>query len=353
MERMHSDFTTSKQRRMKTLVCVEPGKFEYATGEQPPAEKGRAVIKIKRIGICGTDLHAYEGTQPYFTYPRILGHELSGELAAADGAEGFETGETVSFIPYFNCGSCIACRRGKPNCCVNMQVCGVHVNGGMAEYLSVPSASLLHGEGLSFDELALVEPLAIGAHGVRRAGVEPDEYVLVIGAGPIGLGTMEFARIAGAKVIALDINGQRLQFCKNKLNVEHTVNALSPNVTEQLRDITAGDMPTVVIDATGSLKAINNAFGYTAHGARYVLIGLQKGDISFSHPEFHKREATLMSSRNATREDFEHVTASMKAGKVDPTTYITHRTVFENVKDEFQSWLNPQNGVIKAMIEME
>lgn len=338
---------------MKTLVCVEPGKFEYATGEQPQAEKSRAVIKIKRIGICGTDLHAYEGTQPYFTYPRILGHELSGELVTAEGADDFERGETVSFIPYFNCGSCIACRRGKPNCCVNMQVCGVHVNGGMAEYLSVPSTSLLHGEGLSFDELALVEPLAIGAHGVRRAGVEPDEAVLVIGAGPIGLGTMEFARIAGANVIALDINERRLQFCKDKLKVEHTVNALSPDVTEQLRAITAGDMPTVIIDATGSLKAINNAFGYMAHGARYVLIGLQKGDIAFSHPEFHKREATLMSSRNATREDFEHVIASMKAGQVDPTTYITHRTVFANVKDEFESWLHPANSVIKAMIEME
>jgi threonine dehydrogenase-like Zn-dependent dehydrogenase len=162
----------------------------------------------------------------------------------------------------------------------------------------------------------LVEPLAIGAHGVRRAGVEPGEFVLVVGAGPIGLGTMEFARIAGGKVIALDINNTRLQFCKDQLQVEHTVNALATDVTEQLIEITNGDMPTVVIDATGSLKAINNAFQYMAHGARYVMIGLQKGDICFSHPEFHKREATLMSSRNATRKDFEHVIDSMKKGYV-------------------------------------
>jgi threonine dehydrogenase-like Zn-dependent dehydrogenase len=234
-----------------------------------------------------------------------------------------------------------------------MQVCGVHVNGGMAEYLSIPSASLLHGDGLSFDELALVEPLAIGAHGVRRAGVEPNEHVLVIGAGPIGLGTIEAARLAGANIIALDINDQRLRFCKEKLQVAHTVNALAPDITEQLMEITNGDMPTVVIDATGSQKAINNAFRYMAHGARYVLIGLQKGDITFSHPEFHKREGTLMSSRNATRHDFEHVILSMKTGKVSPTTYITHRVAFEKVKDEFEQWLDPANGVIKAVVELK
>jgi threonine dehydrogenase-like Zn-dependent dehydrogenase len=210
---------------MKILTCTTPGNFEYSVGEKPELKNGNAIIKIKRIGICGTDLHAFDGTQPFFNYPRVLGHELSGELVEFDNAPGFEIGEAVSFIPYFNCGTCIACRSGKSNCCTQMQVCGVHVNGGMAEYLSVPSYSLLHGEGLSFDELALVEPLAIGAHGIRRAGVQKDEFVLVIGAGPIGLGTMEFARIAGGKVIALDINDQRLQFCKDKLKVGYTVNA--------------------------------------------------------------------------------------------------------------------------------
>lgn len=337
---------------MNTLVCTTPGTFEYQLAEKPILSPGNAIIKIRRIGICGTDLHAFEGTQPFFSYPRILGHELSGELIDFDGAVGFKKGDAVTFIPYFNCGICIACRSGKPNCCTDIKVCGVHVDGGMAEYLSVPSRLLIPGEGLSFDELALVEPLAIGAHGVRRAAISKDEFVLVIGAGPIGLGTMEFARIAGGKVIALDINDARLQFCKDKLKVPHVVNALDPDVLEQLSAITGGDMPTVVIDATGSLKAINNAFQYMAHGARFVLIGLQKEQISFSHPEFHKREATLMSSRNATREDFEHVIASMKAGLVEPATYITHRVLFEEVKDEFKGWLDPKNGVIKAMVSL-
>ena len=337
---------------MKTLICTKPGELDYATIEQPELKPGQAIIKIKRIGICGTDLHAYEGTQPYFEYPRILGHELSGELIAVDDAPGFKIGEAVTFIPYFFCGKCVACRSGKQNACVNIKVCGVHQHGGMVEYLSVPSSSLIHGEGLSFDALALVEPLAIGAHGVRRAGVRKDEFVLVMGAGPIGLGTMEFARIAGGSIIALDINNDRLRFCKEQLKTEHTINAMDDDVTQQLMSITNGDMPTVVIDATGNLKAINNAFQYMAHGARYVLIGLQKGEICFSHPEFHKREATLMSSRNATREDFEHVISCMKKGVVDPTIYITHRVMFDDVIKEFENWLNPANGTIKAMVEM-
>ena len=337
---------------MKTLVCMRPGLLEYNSSEKPQLEKDHAIIKIKRIGICGTDLHAFEGTQPFFNYPRILGHELAGELVEFDNAPGFEKGESVSFIPYYNCGMCIACRNGKTNCCVQMQVCGVHVDGGMVEYLSVPSSSLLHSEGLSFDELALVEPLAIGAHGVRRAVVEPGEFVLVMGAGPIGLGVMEFAQIAGGKVIALDINEERIRFCKNKLHVAHTINASTDDIIEKLMEATKNDMPTVVIDATGNLKAINNAFQYMAHGARYILIGLQKENISFSHPEFHKREATLMSSRNATRQDFEHVIANIKNGKVKPTTYITQRVQFDNVLEEFESWLDPSNGLIKAMIEI-
>lgn len=336
---------------MKTLVCTKPGSFEYQDAATPEVKEGYSLLKIRRIGICGTDLHAFEGTQPFFEYPRILGHELAAEFVSGD-AEGFKAGDLITFIPYFNCGHCIACRSGKPNCCTQIKVCGVHINGGMAEYLTVPSYSLLQGEGLGADSLALVEPLAIGAHGVRRAGVKPGEFVLVIGAGPIGLGILEFARIAGAHVIAMDINEQRLSFCREKLGIPFIVNPSTEDALEKIKAITGNDMPTVVIDATGSLKAINNGFQYMAHGARYVLVGLQKGEISFSHPEFHKREATLMSSRNATKEDFRHVIDSMKKGLVNPATYITHRVPFGQVKAEFANWLNPSFGVIKAMVEV-
>jgi 2-desacetyl-2-hydroxyethyl bacteriochlorophyllide A dehydrogenase len=338
---------------MKSLICKQPFQFEYANISAPELKSNHAIIKIKRIGICGTDLHAYEGTQPFFNYPRILGHELSGDLIDCDNADGFVPGDIVSIIPYFNCGNCIACRNNKPNCCVNIKVCGVHVDGGMVEYFSVPSYSLIKGDGLDYDELALLEPLAIGAHGIRRAEVKRGEIVLVIGAGPIGLGTMGFAQIAGGRVIAMDVNEKRLKFCKDKLQIEFVINASSDDATEQLQEITNGDMPTVVIDATGNQKAINSALQYVAHGGRYILIGLQKSELIFSHPEFHKRETTLMSSRNATRQDFEHVMDCMKRGLINPSTYITHKVEFDEVKNEFESWLNSESGVIKAIVEMD
>ncbi|MBB6325761.1 2-desacetyl-2-hydroxyethyl bacteriochlorophyllide A dehydrogenase [Algoriphagus iocasae] len=336
---------------MKLLSCLSPGEFEYQEAEMPKVSKGKAIVKIKRIGICGTDLHAFEGTQPYFSYPRILGHELAGEVVDIEENNEISKGDQVTVIPYFSCGTCIACRNGKPNCCQKISVFGVHEDGGMREFVSVPLTSLVKKEGLNLDQLALAEPFAIGAHGVRRAGVKPGQTVLVIGAGPIGLGVMEFARIAGAKVIAMDINEQRLQFCKDAWNIPHVVKAGS-SAHEQIQEITNNDFCDVVIDATGSLAAINAGFQFIAHGGAYVLVGLQKGEIAFSHPEFHKREATLMSSRNATREDFDQVLEAMTSGQLSIEKYITHKVKFDQVKNDFQSWLKPETGVIKAVVEL-
>lgn len=336
---------------MKTLICTTPGQFTYADTPVPERKQGETLLRIRRVGICGTDLHAYEGTQPFFQYPRILGHELAGEIVATD-EPGFAAGESVTIIPYFHCGNCVACRTGKTNCCTQLKVCGVHIDGGMREYLLVPSYSLVKSRGLGLDELALVEPLAIGAHGIRRAQVTPGEWVVVIGAGPIGLGVMEFARIAGANVIAVDVQENRLQFCKERLQIPFTINAAKENVSAQLAQLTNGDMPTVVIDATGHLSAINESFRYLAHGGRYVLVGLQKGEIRFSHPEFHQREATLMSSRNATHEDFDRVIDALLNGQVLPLNYITHRVLFGEVQEAFPGWLLPANQVIKAMVSI-
>ena len=337
---------------MKSLVCTNPRLFEYKDMDEPEIKPGNTLLKIKRIGVCGTDLHAFEGTQPYFVYPHILGHEVAAEIIQTDALV-FEETETVTFVPYFNCNNCVACRNGKPNCCANIKVCGVHIDGGMVEYLSVPSYSLVHGEGLSFDELALVEPFAIGAHAVQRAAIKENEHALVIGAGPIGLATMELARIAGARVIVMDTNERRLNFCRKDLNIKHVINAGSENVAEQLKEITNGDMPDAVFDATGNLRAINHAFQFIAHGGRYILVGLQKEEISFSHPEFHKREAMLMSSRNATRKDFEQVMDCIMKRQIRPAEFITHRMKFDEVKNSFPGLLNPASGAIKAMIEFD
>jgi threonine dehydrogenase-like Zn-dependent dehydrogenase len=222
----------------------------------------------------------------------------------------------------------------------------------MVEYLSVPSAALVHGRGLGYDRLALIEPLAIGAHAVRRATIRPGEFALIVGAGPIGLGIFESVRLAGGEPIVMDVNERRLAFCRDRLNAIHAIDAKN-DPAGQLQHITRGDMPTVVFDATGSLKAIEQAFQYPAHGGRYILVGLQKGEIRLSHPEFHKRELTLMSSRNATREDFDSIMEALEKGLIDPDPYITHRTSFARAGAEFTSWLDPGGGVIKAMIEID
>jgi 2-desacetyl-2-hydroxyethyl bacteriochlorophyllide A dehydrogenase len=336
---------------MKKLICSTPGKMEYAEAPMPVMKHGQAILKIKRVGICGTDLHAYDGTQPYFSYPRVLGHEVCGEIVDCD-TEGFSAGDIVSLIPYYHCGDCIACRKGKYNCCVQMKVCGVHMDGAMADYLSVPASHLVPGNGLGLDELAMIEPLSIAAHGIRRAAVLPGEFVLVMGAGPIGLAAMQFAHRAGAQVIAVDLNTRRLQFCRNHLGVLYAIDG-NEDIAAQLAAITGGDMPTVVIDATGNLDAINSAFTYMSHGGRYVLIGLQKEAIAFNHPEFHKREGSLFSSRNALRQDFMTVIEAVKKGEIQPTTYITHRVNFDDAGEAFAGWTDLGNGVIKAMIEMD
>lgn len=337
---------------MKSIVCEKPNEFRMIEAGRPSLRTGEALVRIRRIGICGTDLHAYRGNQPYFTYPRVLGHELSGIIEEIGEHVGeLRQGDQVAVLPYMECGSCIACRNGKTNCCANMQVLGVHMDGGMREVISVPFDHLIKTNELSHDHAALVEPLSIGAHAVRRAAPEVGENVLVIGAGPIGLGVMTFAKIRNARVIAMDVNEKRLEFCRKWAKVDATVHALEDPM-KRLFEITNGDYPTIVFDATGSAHSMTGAFNYAAHGGKLVFVGLVKNDISFSDPDFHKKELTLMGSRNATREDFDHVLEALCSGEIDIESYITHRCGFDQMIDQFESWLLPESNVIKAVVEL-
>jgi 2-desacetyl-2-hydroxyethyl bacteriochlorophyllide A dehydrogenase len=337
---------------MKSIVCVQPDEFKLVETEVPVPQAGEARVRIKRIGICGTDLHAFKGNQPFFSYPRVLGHELSG-IVEAIGANvsDFNVGDQVAVMPYLECGTCIACRNGKTNCCTNMLVLGVHIDGGMREFIAIPADHLLHTEGLTLDQSAILEPLSIGAHAVRRSELKQGEFVLVIGGGPIGLGVMALAKHRGAKVIAMDINEERLEIAKSWAGVDYTVNALN-EPKESLVEITGGDFPTIVFDATGNTRSMTDAFQYVAHGGKLIYVGLVKTDISFSDPEFHKKEMTLMGSRNATREDFELVLQAVKSGAIDANRYITHRSRFDQMIDRFEAWLKPESKVVKAMVEL-
>lgn len=338
---------------MKALQCTSPGRIEMQEVDKPSLLKDHALLRILRIGICGTDLHAFEGTQPYFSYPRILGHELAAELVDIDGSSDFQKGELVTFIPYFNCGSCPMCSVGRTNCCQNLKVCGVHIDGGMTEYLLVPTKFLIKVKKLTVDEIALIEPLAIAMHAVKRANVQRGEHVVVAGAGPIGFGVIEYARSHGAIVSVIDVNEDRLAFCRDKLKVTQTIHAKQVDAFETLRDFTKGQMADVVFDATGNLKALESGFRYMGHGSRYVLVGLQLKVISFSHPEFHKREGTLMSSRNATRSDFESVIQSVEERKIDPLKMVTHHVKFDAVSESFPSWLEPKSKTLKVIVELD
>lgn len=338
---------------MKCIVCEQPNELKLIDVERPDQRAGEAIVNVKRVGVCGTDLHAFKGNQPFFTYPRILGHELAGVIDwVGDNRFGLKKGDQVAIIPYMACGDCIACRNGKSNCCKEMKVLGVHIDGGMRDQISIPYGHLMKTDGLSMDQTAIIEPLSIGAHAVRRANIKKGERVLVIGAGPIGLGLMAFAKREGATVIAMDINEERLAFCRQWANVDSVINS-SQSPIEQLKKITDGDMPTIVFDATGNSGAMMNSFHYPAYGGTLMFVGLVKEDITFSDSDFHAKELTLMASRNATREDFAYVMNAMKQGDIEADRYISHRIEFEQVVDQFNGWAGRgQSNVVKALINL-
>lgn len=336
---------------MKYIVCEKPGKFLIKEKDAPIRKENEALLQVNKVGVCGTDLHAYGGNQAFFTYPRILGHELATEiLEIGENKRGLKAGDKVVVMPYISCGKCVACRSGKTNCCTNISVLGVHSDGGMQEQITVPTDILLPANDLSDDQMAIVEPLAIGAHSIRRAGIKPDETIVVVGCGPIGIGIMKLVQIAGAKVIAIDMNDQRLAYAKDKIGVDYIINAGNDPVTA-ISEITNGDMATAVFDASGNKFAIEAAINYMSHGGRFVLVGLSKDELTFMHPAIHSKETTLLCSRNATTEDFEHVINVLD--QFPTQAYITHNVPFTDMIEKFDGWCDPKTEVMKATVDFK
>jgi 2-desacetyl-2-hydroxyethyl bacteriochlorophyllide A dehydrogenase len=335
---------------MRAVLCRNPGELEIVQYPLPERKPGEALVRIRRIGVCGTDMHIYQGNQPYFTYPRVMGHELSGEIVEAETGSALKAGDPVYIVPYLHCGHCIACRAGKTNCCTSLKVLGVHIDGGMCEYLSLPETHLFKAEGITLDEAAMVEFLAIGAHAVARARVNGGR-ALVVGAGPIGVGVAIFAGLNGAEVTVLDGREDRLAFASRLDGVQHTVR-LGENDVERMKANTAGEFYDAVFDCTGSPKAMERGFGFVAHGGTYVLVSIVQGMISFSDPEFHKRETTLLSSRNATLADFATVMAAMRGGLVPTRAIKTHSAPLWEVANRMPEWIGPEAGTVKAVLEL-
>jgi 2-desacetyl-2-hydroxyethyl bacteriochlorophyllide A dehydrogenase len=336
---------------MRSLVCNRPGAIAIEERPRPQPGESEVVVRIRRAGVCGTDLHIFQGSHPFLEYPRVIGHELSGEVADRGPGCTIPIGQQVYIMPYLACGACVACRRGKTNCCQRIGVLGVHIDGGMADYVRVPEANVARADGVTLDQAAMVEFLAIGAHAVRRANPLQGDRILVVGAGPIGIGCMLFAGFQGGLVTALDLRQDRLDFCRKRLGVHHAV-AAGANTSEALSELTAGDFFDIVIDATGNAKSMMAGLNYVAHGGTYVLVSVVRDTICFPDPEFHKRETTLMGSRNATREDFSKVFDAMREGRVPTDALITHRVALEEAPANFPLWIKPEAGVIKALIEI-
>ena len=311
------------------------------------------MVRVQRVGICGTDYSGYLGKMPFFSYPRIPGHELGVEvLAVGAGVTNVKVGDRCSVEPYMNCQECHSCRQGHGNCCENLKVLGVMMDGGLTERIVLPARKLHPANQLTSEQCALVETLAIGCHAINRADPQAGENVLVIGAGPIGLSVIEFAKLSGAKTIVMDMNDQRLRFVRERMGIADAIPMKSDGEElKQLRQLTNGQLADVVIDVTGSNKSMGHALNYCAFGGRLVYVGITQQEVSFPHATvMHRRELTLVASRNALPPDFTRIIKLIEDGLIDTRPWITHRADFESMIGEFPNWLKPETGVIKAKV---
>lgn len=336
---------------MDALVCVKPGLLQMMQRPKAVRGAGEVLVRPLRIGICGTDYHIFEGNQPFLDYPRVMGHELAVEVVEAPDGSGLAAGTICVVNPYLNCGECGACRNGKPNCCERLAVLGVHRDGGMTSLISLPIKNLIAAPGLTADECAMVEFLAIGAHAVRRGAIAAGERTLVIGAGPIGLGVGLFASLSGGIVTMMDRDQGRLDAANDLFDIAGSILAAG-DVAGLVSTCTQGSGFDVVFDATGSRQSIEEGFDYVANGGRYVLVSVVKGSISFIDADFHRKELTLMGSRNATSEDFARVIAAIGAGQAPSNKWITHRTSLAGAVRDLPRWASQKSGLIKAVIEI-
>ena len=335
---------------MKTVICESPGKLIVAERPQPARNSGDVLLRVRRVGVCGTDMHIVRGTQPYLSYPRVMGHELACEVAEAPSGSELKTGDAVFPMPYLSCGHCSACAKAKTNCCRNLEVLGVHRDGGMTEFIVVPEPFVRKADGLTLDQISMVEFLSIGAHAVERPQIRSGDRVLIVGAGPIGVAVLLFASLKGARISVLDGRTDRLDFTRRLDRAENLL-TLDADTRTRLSEISQGEMFDVVFDCTGNIRAMEAGFDYLAHGGSYVLVSIVSERVSFSDPEFHRREATLLGSRNATLADVSRVMDAIRSGRVDTTTLNTHRAPLADVPAMMPLWMKPETGVLKAIVD--
>lgn len=337
---------------MDAIVLKRPGELSRISKEHPgkPAA-GEVLLRIRQLGVCGTDLHAYKGNQPFFSYPRMLGHEIAAEvMEVGSDIMHVKSGDRCTVMPYRNTMIDQAVKRGKTNCADGLSVMGVHEDGAMQEFILCEGNLVFPANDLTFDQLAVIEPMAIGCHAIDRAEIKPDDIVLVVGAGPIGIAVIMMGLLKSSRMIVIDTSQSRLDFVRNKFPEVDTLVA-NDHVIEEVKRLLGGDLPTIVLDATGNRESMLKCFDYVAHGGTVVYVGLFTGDITFHDPDFHRKEITLKSSRNAVAGDFEKIISYLQNGTLNLDGYITHRLQFGTLTENFTRLYQPEENVIKAVIE--
>lgn len=335
---------------MKAIQIAEPGKVQLIDLPEPTPAAGEVLLRVGTAGYCGTDLSTFRGVNPLVSYPRVPGHEIGGTVEAlGEGVSEWSVGDRVLVFPYTECGECSSCLAGRPNCCKNNQTLGVQREGAMSELVALPAGKLMRAEGLSLSQLALVEPLTVGAHASARGAVAKDEAVLVFGCGAIGLGAIAGAAFRGAKVIAVDIDDQKLALAK-RCGAAESVNSMTENLEERVLELTGGHGPAVVIEAVGLPQTFKAAVDLVAFAGRVVYIGYAKAPVEYETKYFVMKEIDIRGSRNALPEDFEQVIAMLQNGDVPTDEIISRTATLDEAPDALREWNEAPGNFTKVHV---
>lgn len=336
--------------KMKVLYIERPGNIEFLDACIPVPREGEALLRIIYCGICGSDIAIYTGNQPYASYPRVPGHEFSAEIVKINGNRaGIEEGMIVTANPYFNCGRCYSCRRGKVNCCENNRTMGVQMDGSFAQYITMPLERIHDGRGLPADTLAMVEPFSIGYHAVNRGNIMPGEKVFVAGSGPIGIFSMISAKLRGARVYISDLLDSRLEIAKS-LGADGILNSGSENIRTRILELTDGNGMDVCIEAVGLPETFLQCLESVCFAGRVILVGHSKRDTTFNHTILLKKELDVLGSRNSLN-DFEPIIESLAAGKTEINGIRTHVFEFRNAIEAFEGLKMNEGTMGKVLIK--
>ena len=341
---------------MKAIKFAEPWKVACVDQEMPTPKEGEALIKIHCAAVCGSDIGAFRGTNGLVSYPRVIGHELSGEIVSipddpAQNPKGLKVGDRVAVDPYIYCGHCYACSIGRTNCCTSLKVLGVHVDGGMCEYFCHPANLLVKlPEGMSYEMGSLAEPLTIALHGIHRGSLKAGEYVAILGAGPIGLYAGMAAEAYGAHAIIIDIVQERLDFAK-KMGVEYIINSKEVDAVEKVREIT-GEGAQLVMECSGANILIRQSLDMVCHAGRITFTGWPKQETSLPTDMITRKEIDIRGARTSAGE-FPEALELIATKKVDMLKLLTKTIKLEEVPETIIDIEKNPGSYMKVVVTME